>query len=222
MKSPIIFQPLEDELRPVLKYFNGRVLNAGCGERDISGILKRNGATAVDACDRRSSIPGAIICDLVDVPRQDESYDSILCNAVLEHVQFPDRVMQEFYRLLKPTGWLVISVPFLQPYHPKPDFRRYSREGMLELARLHGFEVVELLPVHTIAQTVTWIAWSYLGEKHNHLLQAALWLPFYCWNRLSHKTDFNCIDQANSYQMVLRKTEQHRVNGANGSHRLPV
>ena len=179
MKSPIIFQPLEKELEPVLHYLKGRVLNAGCGERDISDLLKRNGAAVVDGCDRRSSIPGAIICDLVSIPHENESYDSILCNAVLEHVQFPDRVMQEFFRLLKADGSLVVSVPFLQPYHPKPDFRRYSREGMLELARVHGFDVVEILPVHTLAQTITWITWSYLGEKHNHLLQAAVWLPFY-------------------------------------------
>ncbi len=221
MKSPIVFQPLEQELNPVLKYLKGRVLNAGCGARDISEFLTSNGATEVEACDRRSPIPGAIICDLVSVPRQDEYYDSILCNAVLEHVQFPDETMREFYRLLKPDGSLVVSIPFLQPFHPEPDFRRYSREGMLELARVHNFEVVELLPVHTIAQTITWIAWSYLGEKRSRWMQAALWLPFYCWNRLNQKTDFACIDQANSYQMVLRKSTKHRVNGSGVIHSKP-
>ena len=214
MKSPILFQPLEHELKPVLKYLGGKVLNAGCGERDISDLLRRHGATTVEACDRRSSIPGAIICDLVNIPRDAESYSSILCNAVLEHVQFPDQVMREFYRLLKSNGYLVLSVPFLQPYHPKPDFRRYTREGMLELARVHGFETIDILPVHTIAQTITWITWSYLDEKHNRFMQAALWFPFYCWNRVCQKTDFASIDQANSYQMVLRKSGNRARNGA--------
>src|SRR5579862_4218782 len=60
MKSPVIFQPLEDELKPLLKYVRGRTLNAGCGSRDISEFLKDAGATSVDNCDLKSNIPGAI------------------------------------------------------------------------------------------------------------------------------------------------------------------
>ena len=205
MKSPVVFQPLENELAPIAGRLTGRVLNAGCGNRDISPFLKANGAIEVHNCDRRSSIPGAILCDLVEVPVDSETYDSILCNAVLEHVQFPDRVMSELRRLLKPGGTLVACVPFLQAYHPAPDYRRYSREGMLELARVHDFEVLEILPVHSLAQTVTWIVWTYLGERRNRLTQAMLWLPFYAWNWISARTDFQVREQANGYQMVLRK-----------------
>lgn len=205
MKSPVIFQDLEQELAPIAGFLTGRVLNAGCGDRDISDFLKAHGARQVDNCDRRSSIPNAIICDLADVPIQDNTYDSILCNAVLEHVQFPDRVMAELGRMLKPGAILVVCIPFLQAYHPAPDYRRYSREGILELARIHDFEVLKLLPVHSLAQTITWIAWTYLGERRSRVLQALLWLPFYAWNRLSQKTDPSVIDQANGYQMVLRK-----------------
>jgi SAM-dependent methyltransferase len=216
MKSPIVFQDLEKELAPVATRLTGRVLNAGCGDRDISSFLKANGAAQVDNCDRRSSIPNAVLCDLVDIPIESGAYDSILCNAVLEHVQFPDRVMAELRRLLKPGATLVVCVPFLQAYHPKPDYRRYSREGMLELARVHDFEVVEILPVHSLAQTVTWIAWTYLAERRRHVLQALLWLPFYAWNRLSEKSDFRESEQANGYQMVLRKPH---VDSARNGHR---
>jgi SAM-dependent methyltransferase len=217
MNSPVFFQDLEKELEPVTKYLTNRVLNAGCGDRDISDFLKRHGATQVDNCDRRSSIPNAILCDLVDVPKESDTYDSILCNAVLEHVQFPDRVVDELRRLLKPGAILVLCVPFLQPYHPAPDYRRYSREGMLELARVHNFEVIDILPVHTLAQTVTWIAWTYLAERRKRLLQLMLWLPFYCWNHMSQKTDFGVTEQANGYQMILRKPVPAPVNGT-GKH----
>src|SRR5579872_4496128 len=93
MNTPVVFQKLEDELKPMMKYVRGNVLNAGCGHRDISGFLKANGAASVENCDLASSIPGAIISDLVSIPRPDNTYDTILCNAVLEHVQFPDRVV---------------------------------------------------------------------------------------------------------------------------------
>jgi SAM-dependent methyltransferase len=213
MKSPVFFQALEEELGPVLKYLSGHVLNAGCGERDLTALFKENGAAAVGNCDRRSSIPGAILCDLIDVPVASATYDAIVCNAVMEHVQFPDLVMKELRRLLKPGGHLILCIPFLQPYHPRPDYRRYTMEGMNELARLHEFDVIEVLPVHNIAQTITWITWSFLEEKRKRFLQLLLWAPFYLWNRFCPGTDFNLKLQANSFQAVLRKpAHQHHLD----------
>lgn len=223
MRSPIIFQPLEDELKPSLKYVRGRVLNAGCGSRDITPFLKQNGATSVEHCDVKSDIPGAIIADLVNIPVEDNRYDTIICNAVLEHVQFPDRVMQELRRVLKPDGSLVLCVPFMQPYHPRPDYRRYSREGMVELARIHEFEPLEVFPVHTVAQTITWIWWSCLDERRARFQKALLWLPFYLWNKFSQQTDMALVHQSNSYQMVLRKIQANgNGNGHHASASLPL
>lgn len=210
MKSPVIFQKLEDELQPVLKYLRGRVLNAGCGERDITQFLLENGASEVDQCDLKTSIPNAILCDLGSIPRPAGLYDSILCNAVLEHVRDVDAVMKELRRLLKPDGCLILSIPFLQPNHSL-DFRRYTREGMLDLARTYNYEVVELLPVNSIAQTLTWIAWSYLQEKRKRVLQLLLWLPLYIWSRSCQRTDFALQINANGFQMVLRKSLNGKV-----------
>ena len=216
MKTPIVFQDLEKELQPVAKYLQGRVLNAGCGQRDLTPWFVKNGATSVDNCDLKSPIPGAILCDLVSVPKESGTYDAILCNAVLEHAQFPDLVITELSRLVKPGGYLVLCIPFLQPYHPKPDFRRYTREGMLELARIHNLELVEILPVHNIAQTLTWITWSYLEERRKHLLKAALWAPLYIWNRLSTGTDVALQNQANGYQLVARTPRSNSNGNGNG------
>ena len=44
MRSPVVFQDLEQELEPVLKYLKGKVLNAGCGARDLSRFLLSGGA----------------------------------------------------------------------------------------------------------------------------------------------------------------------------------
>ncbi len=213
MKTPIVFQDLEKELQPVAKYLQGHVLNAGCGQRDLTPWLVKNGAAKVDNCDLKTPIPNAILCDLVNVPKESGTYDAILCNAVLEHVQFPDQVVAELCRLVKPGGHLVLCVPFLQPYHPKPDYRRYTREGMLELARIYNLEPVEILPVHTIAQTLTWIYWSYLEERRKKFTRLVLWGPLYLWNRMSQNTDLSIRDQANGFQMVVRKM----TNGANGN-----
>lgn len=206
MRSPVVFQSLEQELAPTLKYVRGMVLNAGCGDRDLSEFLKRNGAEQVENCDIKTRIQNAIVADLTNIPRPCAIYDTVLCNAVLEHVQFPDKVMCELYRVLKPGGHLILCVPFIQPYHPTPtDYRRYSREGVLELARTHSFETVEMFPVHSLSQTITWIWWTYLGERRKYFQMALLWAPLFLWCRFSQKTDFAIKNQANSYQAVFRK-----------------
>src|SRR5689334_16094636 len=112
--SPVGFQDLERELGPVARYLCGRVLNAGCGERDISAFLLPHGATSVENCDVSPTLPDAIACELSNIPRPDATYDSALCNAVLEHVRSPDDVLAELYRVLKPGGGVVLGVPFLQ------------------------------------------------------------------------------------------------------------
>ena len=208
MRSPIVWQHFEKELDPVKGYLIGKVLNAGCGDRDMTEYLKSQSADAVENCDFKSDIPGAIICDLESIPKQDSTYDSVLCNAVLEHVQNHRKVLAELKRVLKPGGYLVVSIPFLQPYHPNPgDYRRYTYNGMFELGKNNGFEVIEVLPVHSIAQALGWTLWVTLEEKRWRYLKAALWLPLHIWTRFSHHTDVNLKYNATGFQAVYRKPD---------------
>lgn len=180
-------------------------MNAGCGNRDLTAILKEYGATEVVNYDIESTIPGAIIGSLVETPFQDNEFDSIICNAVLEHVPLIDRVMSELARTLKPGGHLVVGVPYLQPYHQNPtDFRRYTREGLIELGELHGLTTVEVLPVHTIAQTLGWIAWEYALERGGirpYVVYPIVWLA----TRLFHRTDMALKNNANTFQAIYTK-----------------
>ena len=85
------------------KYLRGSVLNAGCGNRDISGFLAAQGAHVTN-CDVATEIAGAVICNLSEIPFRDECFDAVLNNAVMEHVVEPDRVMREFGRVLRDGG----------------------------------------------------------------------------------------------------------------------
>ena len=49
--------------------------------------------------------------DLHSIPFGDNTFDVILCNHVLEHVDNHKRCMKELYRVLKPGGWAVTQVP---------------------------------------------------------------------------------------------------------------
>jgi SAM-dependent methyltransferase len=203
--SPIRFQPLEQELQPVARYLSGRMLNAGAGSRDISKFLRRNGVTELTSYDISSDDPAVILGPIESMPFDDASFDSALCNAVLEHIIDPERAMAELARVVRKGGHIVATVPFLQPYHACPgDYRRYTADGLAQLGRNAGLEVLELLPVHSIAQTVGWILWEYAREKGGLLRKSAAWLITFVMTSLFQRTDRKVLKNANTVQAVFR------------------
>ena len=49
--------------------------------------------------------------DICALPFEDNSYDFILCNHVLEHIPNDLKAMEELYRVLKPGGTAILQVP---------------------------------------------------------------------------------------------------------------
>ncbi len=74
-----------------------------------------------------------IIGDITDIPEPDGSFDVILCTEVFEHLPNPVLAIQEFSRLLKQGGQLIITAPYCSlthfaPYHYSTGFNRYYYE----------------------------------------------------------------------------------------------
>lgn len=49
--------------------------------------------------------------DICDLPFEDNSFDFILCNHVLEHIPDDEKAMQELFRILKPGGTAILQIP---------------------------------------------------------------------------------------------------------------
>ena len=49
--------------------------------------------------------------DICNLPFQDNAYDIILCNHVLEHIPDDTKAMQELYRVMKPGGMGIFQIP---------------------------------------------------------------------------------------------------------------
>lgn len=49
--------------------------------------------------------------DICDLPFQDNQYDLILCNHVLEHIPDDTKAMQELFRVMKPGGMGIFQIP---------------------------------------------------------------------------------------------------------------
>jgi hypothetical protein len=146
------------------------------------------------------------------MPFEDATFDSVLCNAVLEHVSNAEDSMRELARVVRPNGHVVVAVPFLQPFHACPtDFRRYTSDGLVELGRRAGLDVVCVLPVHSIAQTLGWILWEYAQEKGGRIRRSVAWAVAYAATRLWNSTDTTLVRNANTFQAVFRRPPQGRI-----------
>lgn len=87
-----------------------------------------------------------IVSDITDIPEPNNSFDAIMCIEVLEHLPNPVLAIEEFSRLIKPNGTLVITAPFCSlthfaPFHYSSGFNRYFYEKHLIE---NGFIITEL------------------------------------------------------------------------------
>lgn len=49
--------------------------------------------------------------NILDLPFEDDSFDIILCNHVLEHIEDDTKAISELYRVLKPGGMGIFQIP---------------------------------------------------------------------------------------------------------------
>ncbi len=83
--------------------------------------------------------------DIHKIPFEDNSYDFVMCNHVLEHVQDEFKATSEIYRILKPGGWAILQVPinpnFEETYEDLSITDPKEREkhfGQYDHVRWHG------------------------------------------------------------------------------------
>ena len=90
--------------------------------------------------------------DICDLPFEDNSFDIILCNHVLEHIPNDTLAMNEVYRILKPGGMGIFQIP--QDYNRTTTFednsitdpnKRAEIFGQYDHVRVYGMDYFDKL-----------------------------------------------------------------------------
>src|SRR5207248_1566477 len=86
-------------------------------------------------------MPGVnVVADAEELPFPHGVFQRVECDAVLEHVRDPVRVIAEIERVLAAGGYAHLVTPFCHPFHEYPkDYRRFTLDGLKEIAG--GMEV---------------------------------------------------------------------------------
>ena len=118
-----------------------RILDAGAGSCPYARHFRHAEYESTDFEESVSGRKHDFLCSLDNIPKPDNSYDAIISTQVLEHVEYPQKVMDEFYRVLKPGGKLFLTLTQAWGVHGEPyNFYFFTKFGLKSLFRNSGFE----------------------------------------------------------------------------------
>lgn len=110
-----------DRERHVLLYMRASGLFAGLGDRAVlhfapevrlSRLIRSARPARYVACDLFPTSEDIMRVDMLDMPFEDESFDLVMANHVLEHVGDDRRAISEIRRVLKPGGHAILQTPY--------------------------------------------------------------------------------------------------------------
>lgn len=148
----------DEALAQALKeYATGILVDIGCGEKPYAAITKRLVLHHIGIdCVRiqHDCMNVDIFSSAYRTAIQSSSVDTVLCTAVLEHLECPEDAILEMCRILKPGGYAIITAPLFWHLHGEPwDFYRYTSHGLKYLLMKGGLDILDIEPLGGFAIT---------------------------------------------------------------------
>ena len=136
----------ELRMQKVLRYISveGKHLDIGCGNgeglRLISKIKDSYGIEYSPNAVKRAKSLGlkVLLADACDLPFPNDSFETITCLDVLEHIPAYKQAIEEMLRVLKPDGLLILQTPSIW-------LERIKKIGIMLFCLFHPFKATKKL-----------------------------------------------------------------------------
>jgi SAM-dependent methyltransferase len=122
-------------------FVKGQTLDLGAGKLAWSHLITQYARKYISADYIKEHNDLRMIMDATKpFPIKDTTFDTVFCYSVLEHTSAPWMILPEIFRILKPEGHVILSVPFVFYLHGAPhDYFRFSKYGISKLSKDAGF-----------------------------------------------------------------------------------
>lgn len=152
-----------------------RVLDVGAGDAPYRELFAGFHYVTSD-WEGTSHVPDApydLVAQAHDLPVEDASFDAVVCTQVLEHLPEPWLALEEFHRVLRPGGRVVVTAPLTWYLHELPhDYWRFTAYGLRHLLERAGFERIDIRPMNdspsTIAELLRHLRWILGTPEDGH------------------------------------------------------
>ena len=154
--------------RALSSHATGRLIDIGCGTKPYAGMVRAYADVHV-GLDRADPFNENARVDIVgtayDIPVASGSFDTAMSTAALEHLSDPEVALRECFRVLRPGGKAIYTVPFIWHVHMAPwDFCRFTKFGLKHVFEKAGFEIVEINALSGFWTTFGQLFVYYLGR----------------------------------------------------------
>lgn len=144
----LVFGREKENFQEIAGVLHDVVLDIGCAGKELSSHLPAGcryyGLDYTVTADGLYHSTPDIYGDAQELGIAGASVDCVVLLNVLEHLPGGGRCIGEISRVLRKDGVFVLSVPFLYPIHDAPfDFHRWTRFGLANLLKQHGFHIHE-------------------------------------------------------------------------------
>lgn len=158
-ESPVAREPHVTFLREALDGLaeGSTVLDVGAGDAPYRELFADHDYRTTDwgGTFYTPTTPVDLVAPAHDLPLETGSIDAVVCTQVLEHLAEPVAALEEFRRVLRPDGRLVVTVPLTWYVHEAPhDYYRYTPYGLRHVMEKAGFKAVDIRPLNDSPSTI--------------------------------------------------------------------
>ena len=177
-------------MHAVAQKVTGAVLDVGCGKKPYEKMFSQ--AThyyGVELPSYRGDYRHIDwYADGYHLPFRKDTFDTIILQQVLEHVEEPSVLLNELARVIKPGGRIIISTPQTWGIHEAPrDYYRYTHFGLRYLCQKAGLAVEEEIKTNgsivTLIQRAIPFWLSLFPIRKNKVLELLLLLTVFVPSR---------------------------------------